>query len=828
MNIRQDNQRIDYLVSTLWKYRLWWIAPAIAGLILASAYALVLRGNTWTARQSFIVRDDLLGQSFKPGRFESQESMKSAQETILEISRRPQVIRKTLEQLGPETSFSGGDWITDELIEDMQGAISFSAPNGAEFGKTEVIVLTAKAADRERARKFAQILGQEVVAKVNEVRMLRLQSMEAELIQARDGAVRDQKKAIVELKKLDALLGPDVGVMNSLNDSQAGDTPMKREILQIKTESRQLETELEIAETALRALMRVYENPELIIHLSSDVLQQQPALNRLKEQLVLKQAALSSVLGANQPEHPAAGRARLDIQIMEQQILDSIEGEISGRQATIQMRNQQLERLNGEIEKLNARLITLSSKRADHLRLTAEVRQLTESANKAQSTLSEVQAMAHAARATGLITPVDEPQVGTRPDGIGKKLIAAAGGFGGLLIGLGLVMLIAPPMDPVPTSTDHPTPGRRTPSRARPSTEVPAATPVDARSAIAIESAATAMQHAAQAMQKAASIPRTNSLSAAIRESATESQPAKSENRTEVPETANRPSNVSQSIPAPTVDDTSAQMLDQKIKQALEGTSKPVTKPAEPKPPVASKTEPAKPDSPARPIAASTSETSSAPLAGNTPVQDLRRLASTQPTNPAARPVDLAKSADDGVAFVRSKAATEPEQPDVPTISPDATIPLPRKAPEFKAPPQQPIVPNRPAVRPAGSENPFLKNRPAPVQQPGPTGSSIANSDDSLNMDSRSTEAQPPTHKKLPDQRQSAPTVVDEPISFSDLRKDSSAVPANEDATIAQESNRTSGQADDFGPVPEKIQKLTDSISQFVKKQTDQGQRPTS
>ena len=101
-------------------------------MLLACAYVFLIRAETWSARQSLIVRDDLLGQSYKPGRFDSLDSMKTAQETILEISRRPQVIRNALEKLGPESNgFLGmgkSNWPSEEVIEVVQGAISFSAP----------------------------------------------------------------------------------------------------------------------------------------------------------------------------------------------------------------------------------------------------------------------------------------------------------------------------------------------------------------------------------------------------------------------------------------------------------------------------------------------------------------------------------------------------------------------------------------------------------------------------------------------------------------------------------------------------------------------------
>ena len=152
-NVGRD--RIEHFLKTLSDYRMLVIVPTVVCTVLALGYA-VLKSNTWTARQSLVIRDDLVGKSFKPGRFESLESLKSAQETILEIARKPQVIRKALKNLGPNpmTLTSRKNWPSEKVIEDVQGTISIGAPNGAEFGKTEVILLSTKASSRERSRQL--------------------------------------------------------------------------------------------------------------------------------------------------------------------------------------------------------------------------------------------------------------------------------------------------------------------------------------------------------------------------------------------------------------------------------------------------------------------------------------------------------------------------------------------------------------------------------------------------------------------------------------------------------------------------------------------------
>ena len=183
-----SGERLSYVISTLNKYKLLWVLPAIAGMLLAGFYAFALRPESWSARQALIVRDDTSGQSFKKGRFDSLDLMKSAQETIFEIARKPQVIRNTLEKLGPPSKglfgTGGQEYPSEETIEVVQGAISISAPNGAEFGRTEVIILNTKEATRERSKKFIDLLVDEIIVKVNEVRRQKFQSMEIELQQA--------------------------------------------------------------------------------------------------------------------------------------------------------------------------------------------------------------------------------------------------------------------------------------------------------------------------------------------------------------------------------------------------------------------------------------------------------------------------------------------------------------------------------------------------------------------------------------------------------------------------------------------------------------------
>ena len=237
----ETNQRLEYVTSTLFRYHKLWLYPAIAGVALAVVYVFFFKSPVWTARQALTTRDNLLGQVYKPGQFSSLELMKSAQETILEVARKPQVIRNALTRLGPPSTNMlptfNSSWPSEEAIEDAQGMITFSAPNGAEFGKTENFILNVKSSSRDRARKLIGLLMDEIDDKISEVRDRKLQSMESELVQTRDAAFLSLEKSTRKLRAMEDKLGADVSTMNGLNNTLAGDDSVKRELSQISTGS---------------------------------------------------------------------------------------------------------------------------------------------------------------------------------------------------------------------------------------------------------------------------------------------------------------------------------------------------------------------------------------------------------------------------------------------------------------------------------------------------------------------------------------------------------------------------------------------------------------
>jgi len=292
----ESRQRINYLLSTIRNHAMLLVVPAILGLVLAAFYAFFLMPEMWTARQSFLIRDDLSGTAFKPGRFDSEEARKSAQETILEVARRPLVVRSVLEKLGPDSMLAGSNWVTDEVIEDTQKAIDISAPNGAEFGKTDAIVLTAKSSTRERTRKFIELLSEEITTQTNRIRSLRFESMESESYQAYQAAVKARDDAINRLNDLDQRLGSDFGFL-TLRGNQPGQPTQPSGVEAIQSEILRKQDELEQAEIVFAALLKAFENPKQASQLPSEVAAAQPKIENTMAKLLDLQEELHLAKG---------------------------------------------------------------------------------------------------------------------------------------------------------------------------------------------------------------------------------------------------------------------------------------------------------------------------------------------------------------------------------------------------------------------------------------------------------------------------------------------------------------------------------------------------
>ena len=638
----ESRQRINYLFSTIRNHAMLLIVPAVIGVVLATLYAFLIMPETWSARQSFLIRDDLSGTAFKPGRFDSEEARKSAQETILEVARRPLVVRSVLEKLGPESMLSGGNWVTDEVIEDTQKTIDINAPNGAEFGKTDAIVLTAKSSTRERTRKFIELLSEEITTQTNRIRSLRFESMESESRQAYLAAVEAQDDAINRLNDLDQRLGSDFGFL-TLRGNQPGQPTQPSGVEAIQSEILRKQDELEQEEIVFAALLKAFENPKQASQLPSEVAAGQPKIENTMAKLLDLQEELHLAKGLYSNRHPRVRSLEKAIEFSQQQLYNSLTGEMAGVQAGIELKKRQLAGLKDRIEKLKARLIRLSKARSEHLALSTQSQQLGEAATRAKTAWTEIESRAKTARTVGLLTPTDVAQVSTRPDGVGKKAIALAGLLGGLMIGIGLMFIVAPPMaEPTSDSvTAPPQPARAT--RATPQ-QFPTPTGVfttagNSISSASFQQAASAMQSAANAMQLAAS------SETAVQPPATPpSQPGPNARRTPQSSPATQPP----AVAAPTQPAQASAQPAQASAQPAQASAQPAQASAQPAQPAQAPAQPAQ--APAQPAKQT--------KPSQQPAQQPTEKAAPAAIPPNVRPVDLAKSASENNEFVRVSGDT--------------------------------------------------------------------------------------------------------------------------------------------------------------------------
>ncbi len=97
------------------------------------------------------MRDETGGSTTnRAGRFDTIEALKTAQETIVQMSHNPGVVAAALAAAGPENGEQTlEDWPTDADVEGLQGAITVSPPKGSEFGRNEVLFLAVTAPTKD-------------------------------------------------------------------------------------------------------------------------------------------------------------------------------------------------------------------------------------------------------------------------------------------------------------------------------------------------------------------------------------------------------------------------------------------------------------------------------------------------------------------------------------------------------------------------------------------------------------------------------------------------------------------------------------------------------
>jgi hypothetical protein len=176
----------------------------------------------------------------------------------------------------------------------------------------------------------------------------------------------------------------------------------------------------------------------------------QPGLKRLKDGLVDAQLKLATLLGSLSPTHPqviAAQEATV-------QIGGNLHAELAiairAMGAEKQLNRNRIESLESQKAALHGRFDKLADVRATYGNLAAMAKHRGEILKSAELELAAARSKQAAAHAGPVLQLIGDAVTGTRPVGPGRTMIALGGLAGGLILGMGIVVLTAKPLDKEP------------------------------------------------------------------------------------------------------------------------------------------------------------------------------------------------------------------------------------------------------------------------------------------------------------------------------------------------------------------------------------------
>jgi len=412
--------------------------------IIGVGYAL-LKDDLYSASQPLVVRDEASTSVTRLGRFPSQTELKAAQKTIQEMAHNREVVAEALRQIGPWSGKPEADWPSTELVDRIAASrVNILAPQGAEFGNTEVIYLQVRAETQARASAFCQAMLESLTRQLRGVRRVRADSMIAELQHTRDLAEQNLDESASKIRAIEVQFGSDLGELRNLNDTISGDGTNRRSLEEITNELNAAEWSLEKRESLYRLLLAGAEDPQHLLINGGDLLESEPSLLRLKDGLIdaqIESSRLSGIYTDQNPKQRAALAAEAEIRRRMQHEAAAV---IKAMKPMLELEREQVARLHHRKQQLSKRLELLAKARADYAKLDAQLRQRTEQLADAERALAEAKAIRSAALSTNLVADLGPPQVTDHPVGPSGSMLAGGSTMAGLIFGLGAVFLIAP------------------------------------------------------------------------------------------------------------------------------------------------------------------------------------------------------------------------------------------------------------------------------------------------------------------------------------------------------------------------------------------------
>ena len=416
------------------RYPFRWLLPAAVVSTAVIAFAQV-RPDTWEASQQLVVRNEAARNHDGPGKFRHSDELKALLETILELSRSQTVVRAAVERLDQTRP-------TEQFVSDLIEKIKLAPPKGAEFGKTEVFYLRVKDADRQRATALCGALCDEIELRFRRLRNARAESMVAELTETESLARKDVLAASHALQQVEREVGGDLSELRNLHQSNSGaDSDLRRKSLEMESELRQAVIESRRREEIFKLLTEAEADPLRLLTLPVSLGETLPTLRKLRETLLEAQTRTSLLMGSLTREHPQVQNAIDGETEISLHFKRELESALRSAELDWRLAAERVSRLEREIPLMRERLNRLAGLRSEYSRLNAEVENRTRMLNEAQGELVDARAALASAEVASLITRVDQPLTGPKPQGPSRTVLMGSGVLGGLVIGFGVLLL---------------------------------------------------------------------------------------------------------------------------------------------------------------------------------------------------------------------------------------------------------------------------------------------------------------------------------------------------------------------------------------------------
>ena len=131
-----------------------------------------------------------------------------------------------------------------EIVDAFRKMVSVDAPKGAQFGRTEMIYLTVRARNVDRALKLTDSVANHLIERAKTLRQQKYEGIATEL----ENTVAEVRKSVDlandKLREIERNVGPDLAELRSINSASMGEGRLQFAANEIDRELRQAETEL--------------------------------------------------------------------------------------------------------------------------------------------------------------------------------------------------------------------------------------------------------------------------------------------------------------------------------------------------------------------------------------------------------------------------------------------------------------------------------------------------------------------------------------------------------------------------------------------------------